>query len=112
MCSHWLLHLVVAEDEVLECVDICYVLKLLTICLNEMLNDDLDVFALDEFEKFKTGRVQKVVSRHCVEEDLQDRLEKLMLDNLSVMCFIVKCNDRAEIFEGGYVTSVDVGARG
>jgi hypothetical protein len=76
-----------------------------------MLNNDLDVFALDELKKLKAGRVQEVVSRHCVEEDLQDRLEELVLDDLSVMCFIVKCNDCAEIFEGGCVTSVNIGTR-
>ena len=74
-----------------------------------MLNDDLDVFALDEFKKLKAGRVQEVVARHGIEQNLENRLEELMLNDLSVMCFVMESNDCAEVFESGCAILVGAG---
>jgi hypothetical protein len=83
----------------LECVDICNSLQLLPETLDNMLDEHLDVLAFDKLKKLQTSRVKEVVSRHCIVQDLQNGLEKFVLDNLSVVCFVVYGNDSAEVFE-------------
>ena len=64
-----------------------------------MLNYDLDVLAPDEFEQLQAGRVEEVVAGHCVEQDLQNGFEELVLDDLAVVCLVVETKHSAEILE-------------
>lgn len=93
------MHLVISHDQGLECIYVSNHLELLAVRLHKMLNNHLDVLAFNEFEQFQAGRVEKVVSRHSVEKNLQDRFEQLVLNNLTVVRFIVEPNDGAEVFE-------------
>jgi hypothetical protein len=66
-----------------------------------MLDDHLDVLAPDELEQLQTCRVEEVIARHGIEEYFQDRLEKFVLDDLSIMRLVVEAKYGAEVFERG-----------
>ena len=66
-----------------------------------MLDDHLDILAPDEFEQLQTCRVEEVIARHSIEEYFQNRLEKFVLDDLSIMRLVVEAKYGAEVFERG-----------
>lgn len=72
------LHLLVAVDQVVECIDICDVQEPFAVCFNDVDNKRLDVFAPDELEQFKTGRIKKVVARHGFADNVKNQSENVV----------------------------------
>jgi hypothetical protein len=70
-----------------------------------MLDEHLDVLAFDKLKELQASRVEEIVSRHGIIQDLQDGLEKLVLNNLSVVCFVVYGDDSTEVFESSCTKS-------
>lgn len=70
-----------------------------------MLDEHLDVLAFDKLKELQASGVEEVVSWHSIVQDLQDGLEKFVLNNLPVVCFVVYSNDSAEVFERSYTKS-------
>ena len=105
MSGRRLVHLVKAHNQILERVHIGNLLQLLPETFDDMLDEHLDVLAFDKLKELQASGVEEVVSWHSIVQDLQDGLEKFVLNNLPVVCFVVYSNDSAEVFERSYTKS-------
>lgn len=64
-----------------------------------MEDERLDVFPLDKLKKFKTGRVEQVVARHCLVDDVENQLKSVIVCHESLVEGILEANQGAEEFE-------------
>jgi len=95
------LHLVVAEDEVLEGVDVGDLGEAVAVGFDKVGDEGFDVFALDELEELEAGGVKKVVARHGFVDDGEDGVEEVVFDYLRVVEFVLEVDALAEEFERG-----------
>ena len=93
------MHLLIAQYEILECRNVSDPFQLLSVVLDEMVDDDLDVLALDKLEKLEAGRVEKVVPRHRFVNYVQYRVEEAVVDDLTVVELVVQSDTSSEVFQ-------------
>lgn len=66
-----------------------------------MIHECFDVFPADVFEEIKARGVEEIVAGHGVEKDFENGYEKVVLNHLADMMFIVKVEDGSEVFDCG-----------
>ncbi len=91
--------LLVLQDQVLEGVDVCDLLELVTVILYEVHDEIFDILSFDELEELQTSRVQEIVARHCFEEYVEDRVEEMILNDFIVVQGLMKADTGSEIFQ-------------
>lgn len=65
-----------------------------------MENKRFDIFPLDKLKKFKTSRVEQVVARHCLVDDVENQLKRVIVCHESLVEGILETDQGAEEFEG------------
>jgi hypothetical protein len=95
------LHLVVAEDEVLEGVDVGDLGEAVAVGFDKVGDEGFDVFALDELEELEAGGVEEVVARHGFVDDGEDGVEEVVFYDLRVVEFVLEVDALTEEFERG-----------
>lgn len=88
--------LVITHDVVAESIDVCDLCHLLPVVLDHMADDVLDVFPLDEIEEFQASGVQKIVTRHRLNDQIQNGLKKLALGHLLNVELVLQLDEIAE----------------
>lgn len=93
------MHLVVAQDQVLEGIYVGDVLDLFAVTFDDVADDGLDVFAFDEFEEVEAGGVEEVVAGHGFVDDVEDEVEGVVVGELGVVEGVVEADEGAEEFQ-------------
>lgn len=91
---------VISKNQALEGININDVLKFLAIFFDHMENKRFDIFPLDKLKKFKTSRVEQVVARHCLVDDVENQLKRVIVCHESLVEGILETDQGAEEFEG------------
>lgn len=102
------LRLVVAEDEVLEGVNVGDLGEAVAVGFDEVGDEGFYVFALNELEEFEAGRIEEVVTRHGFVDDEEDGVEEVVFYYLRVVEFVLEVDALAEEFERGFAGNESV----
>lgn len=94
------LHLVEAQNQVLEGVDVGDVFEFLAVFLHNMQNEWLDIFPFDKLEKFETSRIEKVVAGHGFINDIQNETEGVVMCHEGLVEGVLEADQCTEELEG------------
>ena len=94
--------LIVSEDEIAKSVHIGDVLDLVTVGLNQMTDQSLDVLSLNKVKEFEACRIEKIVPWHSFDHNIQNRLEEFILDHLLIVKLILQTDKIAKELQRSY----------
>ena len=66
-----------------------------------MHDDRFDVFFADEFEEVEASGVEESITRHCLDENVENGFKEAMLDHLTIVMFVIEIEDGTKILDCG-----------
>ena len=100
ICILHIAHLVVAEEDCLEGVDVGDLAEAGAIVLCKVSDKRFEVFTFDVFEEFEAGRIEEVIAWHGFIDDIEDWAEVSFGDQFLVIVFVLETDALAEELKG------------